>query len=141
MGVFASTGALVTPDLTFDPDGNLLVTDYFGNSVLKFDGNTGTSLGNFVTSGSGGLSSPYGLRFGPDSDLYVGNLNGSEVLKYDGHTGAFLGTFVSQNSGGLTNPVFMTFSSSPPASAPEPSFWLFVPMLLLSHFVRRRSRQ
>lgn len=47
-----------TRDLTFGADGNLLVVDSSTNSVKEFDGETGDFLGNFVTPGSGGLSSP-----------------------------------------------------------------------------------
>jgi sugar lactone lactonase YvrE len=54
----------------------------------------------FVTAGSGGLSTPFGITMGPDGNLYVAS-NQGEVLRYNGTTGAFLGTFVSKGSGGL----------------------------------------
>ena len=47
-----------TRDLTFGVNGNLLVVDSATNSIKEFDSKTGDFLGDFVASGSGGLSSP-----------------------------------------------------------------------------------
>lgn len=44
--------------LTVGEDGNLYVSNSETNSIKKYDGDTGNYLGDFVTSGSGGLSSP-----------------------------------------------------------------------------------
>ena len=93
---------------TFGPDGNL----YFSNgtpSVLRYDGHTGALLGTFVSSGSGGLSSPQSLEFGPDGNLYVPDFNTSQVLRYNGSTGAFLGVFVPAGSGGIGHPTDAIF--------------------------------
>ncbi len=77
-------------------------TDRFasGNTVKRFDAETGAFLGAFVTSNSGGLHGPRGLIFsqrgeGERGDLLVVNQNqdlplNGEVLRYDGKTGAFL---------------------------------------------------
>lgn len=54
----------------------------------------------FVTAGSGGLATPFGITLGPDGNVYVAS-NGGEVLRYNGTTGAYINTFVSQGSGGL----------------------------------------
>src|SRR5262249_45834535 len=80
---------------------DLLVSSNSSMSVERFTLATGASLGSFVPSGSGGLTSPDGMAFGPDGNLYVCNERASSVLRYDGHTGAFLGTFVASGSGGL----------------------------------------
>ncbi len=58
------------------------------------------SPSSFITAGSGGLSTPYGITLGPDGNVYVAGNNGA-VLRYNGTTGAYLNTFVSQGSGGL----------------------------------------
>ncbi len=60
---------------------------------------------SFITAGSGGLSSPFGITLGPNGNVYVAG-DGGAVLRYDGTTGAYINTFVSQGSGGLA------FSSS-----------------------------
>ncbi len=54
----------------------------------------------FVTAGSGGLSSPFGITTGPDGNVYVAG-DGGAVLRYNGTTGAYINTFVSQGSDGL----------------------------------------
>ena len=74
---------------------DLLVSS--GNSVLRFDGTTGASLGNFVAPGSGGLGSAGDLTYGPDGKLYIGDLGNftKNIKKYDGTTGAFLSNFVT----------------------------------------------
>jgi DNA-binding beta-propeller fold protein YncE len=73
------------------------------SATISVAGSTLNEIGapdTFVTAGSGGLSSPYGITLGPDGNVYVAS-NGGEVLRYNGTTGAFLSTFVSQGSGGL----------------------------------------
>jgi sugar lactone lactonase YvrE len=80
-----------------------------GNNILRYDEKTGEFLGEFIPSGSGGLSSPDGLLFGPDGNLYVCNLGDGSILRFDGITGDPLpsagnsgATFVTGGSGGLT---------------------------------------
>ena len=57
--------------LTFGPDGDLYVTSYFQESVLRYDGKTGAFVSAFVGRGSGGLLRPEGIVFGPDGNLDV----------------------------------------------------------------------
>jgi sugar lactone lactonase YvrE len=88
--------------------GYLLVSNFGGNDVLRFDETTGAFLGTLVAPGSGGLSTPRGLDFGPDGNLAVlsgpflpftaipspGGNGQDEVLRFDSSTGEFLGTLV-----------------------------------------------
>ncbi len=53
----------------FSPDANLYVVSLFPNSVLLYDGLTGTFIDDFVASGMDGLDLPRGLRFGPNGSL------------------------------------------------------------------------
>jgi outer membrane protein assembly factor BamB len=118
---FGSLGALVdqagnggldrSTGMTFGPDGNLYVGSLNTNSVLRYSATTGAFLGAFVTSGSGGLTTPAleGLSFRPDGKLYVASRDNSSVLRYDATTGAFLDTFVPSNGGGLQSVKGMVF--------------------------------
>jgi hypothetical protein len=89
------------------PDGNLYVASADTNSVLRYNGTTGTFIDAFVASGSGGLNGPCDLAFGPDGNLYVSSTAGNQVLSYNGSTGAFLSVVVS----GLSSPDGITFGS------------------------------
>jgi len=121
----------VTRTQPSNPQGTFLVGNSRGNNVLRFDGNTGNFLGEFISPGSGGLSNPDTIVFGPDgngddkSDIYVasgedpGNPaepTASAVLRYDGITGAFIDKFVGDNpntaadeTGGLSRPYGLAF--------------------------------
>lgn len=122
----------VTRTQPSNPQGTFLVGNTRGNNVLRFDGNTGNFLGEFITAGSGGLSNPDTIVFGPDgngdgvSDIYIANggkpgtsreVGASAVLRYDGVTGAFIDKFVGDNpntaideTGGLFRPYGLAFS-------------------------------
>jgi outer membrane protein assembly factor BamB len=118
---FVSLGALVdqagnggldrSTGMAFGPDGNLYVGSLNSNQVLRYDATTGAFLGAFVTSGSGGLTTPAveGLIFRPDGKLYVASRDNATVLRYDAVTGAFLDAFVPANSGGLSGIKGMVF--------------------------------
>jgi len=121
----------VTRTQPSNPQGTFLVGNSRGNNVLRFDGNTGNFLGEFISPGSGGLSNPDTIVFGPDgngddkSDIYVasgdkpGNSaepTASAVLRYDGITGAFIDKFVGDDpntaadeTGGLFRPYGLAF--------------------------------
>ncbi|MEG4009623.1 NHL repeat-containing protein [Microcoleus sp. Pol11C1] len=121
----------VTRTQPSNPQGTFLVGNSRGNNVLRFDGNTGNFLGEFIAPGSGGLSNPDTIVFGPDgngddkSDIYVssgdqpgnsGEPTASAVLRYDGITGTFIDKFVGDNpntaadeSGGLFRPYGLAF--------------------------------
>ncbi len=131
--VARGSGGLEGPGtMTFGPDGNLFVADFYSSdlAVKRFQGPSGPTPGayidTFVPAGSGGLQIPSGLIFGPDGnndgqlDLYVatlanGNIKGS-VKRYDGVTGAFIDTFVTRRSGGLEGPALMSFTETDPVT-------------------------
>ena len=118
---FGSLGGLVdqaanggldrSSGMTFGPDGNLYMGSQATNEVLRYSATTGAFLGAFVTSGSGGLSTPAveGLCFRPDGKLYVASRDNSDVLRFDATTGAFIDTFIPSNSGGLQSVKGMVF--------------------------------
>src|SRR5262249_37376010 len=78
--------------LAFGPDGNLYVTNDELNTVQRFDGVTGASLGSF---GSGNLSSPTGLAFDGRGHLLVASYNDNTIQEFLAATGAFVKTLTS----------------------------------------------
>jgi DNA-binding beta-propeller fold protein YncE len=83
-----------------NPASYLLVADWGGDKVLRYDAASGAFVDPFIPRRIGGMNQPYGILFGPhDGHLYVsvgeyggpGQLKG--VLRYHSATGAFLGNF------------------------------------------------
>jgi sugar lactone lactonase YvrE len=121
----------VTRTQPSNPQGTFLVANTRGNNVLRFDGNTGNFINEFIPAESGGLSKPDTVLFGPDGngdskpDIYIasgdkpgksGETGASAVLRYDGITGAFIDKFVGDNpntatdeTGGLSRPYGLAF--------------------------------
>lgn len=95
--------------------GYLLVSDYDGNNVLRYDASTGAFVDEFVSKHSGGLNQPQGMVFGPhDHSLYVASGEyapssdpHTAVLRYDGTTGAFIDRFA--DSGHVDGPHAVVF--------------------------------
>lgn len=89
------SGGLDAPTAAvFGPDGALYVASFSQDRVLRFDGQTGAYLGDFIAAGASPLNGPdAGMDFGPDGNLYVPSFENNRVLRYDGATGAFLDTF------------------------------------------------
>lgn len=78
---------------------DLLVGSDGTNSVLRYDGTDGSFIGEFVASGSGGLSGVDGFDFGPDGNFYVLDYDNARVLRYNG-TGDFLDVFLGSGASG-----------------------------------------
>lgn len=108
--------------IIFGPDGNLYVADAtiaadgsVVGRVVRFDGETGAFMDDFVPAALGGLGRPGGLLFGPTGrndgkfDLYVASSGNNRILRYDGTTGAFVSEFVSSASGWLDHETSLTF--------------------------------
>jgi DNA-binding beta-propeller fold protein YncE len=111
--VSAGSGGLsLAKDVVQGPDGNVYVASAGTNSVLRYNGSTGTFIDSFVAAGSGGLTAPYGVAFGPDGNFYVSSTGTNQaVLRYNGATGAFIDTYVAPASGGLNTPLALAFGS------------------------------
>jgi len=73
----------------------LFVSSRNTSSVKYYDGTTGAYLGDFVSSGSGGLSATQEVVFGPDGHLYVSGRENTAVKKYNGVTGDYISDFTS----------------------------------------------
>ena len=92
--------------MIYGPDGDLYVSSFGQNEVLRFNGQTGAFMNIFVSAGAGGLNSPMGLTFGPDGDLYVSSWGNDSVLRFSGQTGAFVNSYLTPL---LKRPVGLAF--------------------------------
>jgi len=93
LGIFAAGPAIDGPEgITVGPDGNVYIASEYSGNVTKWSP-SGAYLGEFVSSGEGGLAGEQDLEFGPDGNLYVMShiaLGSDSIWKFDGTTGEFL---------------------------------------------------
>ena len=86
-----------------NPD--LFISNRNTDSVRRYDGDTGESLGNFVDPGDGGLDRPQEVFFHPHThDLLVTGFTNVAIKLYDGETGDFIRNFTDPNEYSLSNP-------------------------------------
>lgn len=100
------TGGLDEPaSATFGPDGLLYVASFSMNAVLRYDGETGAYVDDFIPSGTGAINGPdAGMDFGPDGHLYIPSFNNNRVLRYHAKTGVSLGPFMPADTTILLRP-------------------------------------
>lgn len=96
-------------DAVIGPDGNLYVSGWNSDNVLRYNVTTGAFIDTFVAANSGGLNSAAGIAFGPDGNLYVASRLTRQVLRFDASTGAFIDAFVTASSGGLNQAEGLVF--------------------------------
>ncbi len=119
--VAAQGGGLDTPTgLLLDEAGNLLVASFETDSVLRYAPDGGY-LGEFVTSGSGGLDGAQGMAWGPNGNLFVCSRWGAAILEFsrvdgspvdhDPNTPGVQAVFAG--GGGLDGPSYLAFVGMP----------------------------
>lgn len=108
--LFADSRFSTAYGLAIDSAGNVYVSDFIGNTVLKF-ASDGTYLGVFA---SAPLNGPHGMFFDSDGNLYVASNGVGRIEKFSS-TGSYLGVFANTGSG----PHF--FALYPPAPSPSPT--------------------
>ena len=86
----------------------LFVSDSRGG-IIRYNGNTGSYIGQFIAHGSNGMSDPIGLVFGPDGNLYVASTGNSSILRFNGTTGAFINTFVPSGTASMNGVYGLVF--------------------------------
>jgi len=105
LGVFADNAPTSWADdprgIVFGPDGHLYVAGH-DDRVMRFDGQTGAYIDDFVAVGAGGLERAEGVTFGPDGHLYVADRDAHKVFRFHGTTGAYIDDFIPAGSGGLS---------------------------------------
>ena len=96
--------------LSSTPEGNLYVSSFGTDEVLRYDGRTGEVFRciRYQEQAVAWLTLT-ALSIGPEGNLYVSSFGTEEVLRYDGETGEFLGVFVTAESGGLKGPWGLVF--------------------------------
>ncbi len=100
-------GLTLAGAVCFGPGGDLLVADYAGNAVRRYDGASGAYIADFVASGASPLASPISMVYGPNGNLFVGGA--VAVYEYSGATGLYIGQFVGAGSGGLDRAAGLAF--------------------------------
>jgi hypothetical protein len=78
---------------------DLLVASQGTNSIKRYNASTGAYVDNFISAGSGGLTTPRNIAIGPlDSNVYVSSSGTNSVKRYSGRTGAYIGDFITGRS-------------------------------------------
>ena len=77
------TDAFQADGQSWDSNGDLYVSAWGTASIRKYDGDTGTYLGDFVSPGTGGLNGPLDNLFLPNGDMLVSSFNTGSIKHYD----------------------------------------------------------
>ena len=93
--------------VAFGPDGHLYVASEDNDRILRYDGQTGQPMGDFIPQGVGNLDGPTEILW-RNSELFVASAVNDRVIRYDS-TGTPLGTFVAAGSAGLNEPRGLAF--------------------------------
>jgi DNA-binding beta-propeller fold protein YncE len=110
LGVAAAGDGLEHPYQSIvGPDGNLYVAGQDNNAVLRYNGQTGESLGVFVSPSEGGLKAIRGIAFHPSGDLLVADRDSEAIRRYDGQTGKSKGDFVPKKGDKLDRPIQLRY--------------------------------
>ncbi len=101
LGVFASGGGLQQPVGLLWTQNELLVSDFAGNAIRRYDAVTGAFAGNFAT-----VATPLILNLDANANVLVSSHNASTIFRFDS-SGTPLGPFLS--GGPINCPVGYVF--------------------------------
>jgi DNA-binding beta-propeller fold protein YncE len=85
----------------------LLISSFFGNSIVRLDPSTNTILGSYT---GGNLNGALGMKVGPDGLLYVCSEGNNSIQRFNMTTHAYVDTIISGSN--LNGPTGITFDSS-----------------------------
>jgi len=97
-GLFVNSNLQGPTNIWFDDNGELLVLDWSGTTVKRFDTN-GVFVSNYLT----GLRQSEGVDFMPTGNILIGNGWTKAVKMYDS-SGSFIRDLVPSGRGGLLKP-------------------------------------
>lgn len=101
--------ALAMPEMSRAAAGEvMLVCNFFGNTVSRFDVGSGALLGTLDA--AGGVRGPLCARMGPDGKVYVASEGDNSIKRFNADTGAFVDSFVV--GGALTKPTGLTWDAA-----------------------------
>ncbi len=104
LGVFASGGGLQRPVGLLWNQGELLVSDFVGNAIRRYDAVTGAFAGNFAT-----VQTPLILNLDANGNVLVSSHLASTIFKFDS-SGSPLGPFLT--GGPVSCPVGHLFADN-----------------------------
>lgn len=84
----AASAVAFPEELVFTPAGSLVVSHFYSNTLMMYDGEAGSLLGPLLRGKV--LRGPVGMVIGPDGLLYVGSYKRNVVLRLDPSNGAVL---------------------------------------------------
>ena len=114
--VFADSRFSTAYGLAIDASGNVYVSNFVGNTVLKFAAD-GTYLGVFA---SAPLKGPHGMFFDSDGNLNVASNAFGRIEKFS-PTGSYLGVFATTGAGPHFFGIYPPFPKPTPSATPTPS--------------------
>lgn len=85
----------------------LLISSFFGNSIVRYNTDTGLNVGSYT---GGSLSGALGMKVGPDGMLYVCSEANNSIQRFNMTTHAYVDTIISGSN--LNGPTGITFDSS-----------------------------
>ncbi len=97
-GIFVDSNLAGPTNIWFDVNGDLLVSDYAGTAVKRFD-----PSGNYLNDFLEGLSNSEGIAFFLNGNILIGNGGDSSVKLFDS-SGVYIEDFVASGAGNLLNP-------------------------------------
>jgi hypothetical protein len=98
MGLFVKDNLVGPTNIWFDENGELLVSDYDGTAVKRFD-----AEGNYVSDYLTGLSQSEGVAYLPNGNILMGNGKTHSVKQFD-PAGNYINDLVPDGAGGLKTP-------------------------------------